>query len=98
MAIMAATKDDEYIEPGLAAVFTALEVRRSHGLPLDSKSALARLLDISKQSVSKWTRVPIERVIEIEKALGVPRHVQRPDIYQRVPASKNKGRARGRNR
>jgi TorA maturation chaperone TorD len=44
-------------------------------------SALSRLLGIAQPSVSIWTRVPAERVLAVESATSVPRHVLRPDIY-----------------
>lgn len=48
------------------------------------QSELARLLDIKQQSVHEWVtrgRVPAERVLQIERVTGVPRHLIRPDIY-----------------
>lgn len=42
---------------------------------------LAKQLGISAQAVSQWARVPVERVLEIERLTGVPRHELRPDIY-----------------
>lgn len=42
---------------------------------------LARCLGLAQPSVSKWTRVPAERVISVENLTGVPRVVLRPDIY-----------------
>lgn len=47
--------------------------------------ALARALKVSSQAVSQWTRVPVERVLEIEALTGIERSVLRPDIYP--PAS-----------
>ncbi len=44
---------------------------------------LGRILGISSQAISQWTRVPAERVLEVEKASGVNRHLLRPDIYPR---------------
>jgi len=46
-------------------------------------SALARQLGISPQAISQWTRVPAERVLDVERATGgqVTRHELRPDIY-----------------
>jgi len=44
-------------------------------------SGLARILAISSQAVSQWRRVPAERVIDVERATGIPRHELRPDIY-----------------
>lgn len=49
------------------------------------QKALAELLGLGQTAVSNWRnrkkRVPAERVIEIEKATGVPRHELRPDLY-----------------
>lgn len=44
-------------------------------------SALSRLLGIAQPSVSIWTRIPAERVLAVESATSVPRHVLRPDLY-----------------
>lgn len=43
--------------------------------------ALARALGISQPSVSNWSRVPPERVIEVERVSGIGRHLLRPDLY-----------------
>jgi DNA-binding transcriptional regulator YdaS (Cro superfamily) len=43
--------------------------------------ALAADLGIKPPSVSKWRRIPVGRVLQIENLYGIPRHVQRPDIY-----------------
>jgi TorA maturation chaperone TorD len=42
---------------------------------------LARRLGISQPSVSNWSRVPAERVLEVEAATGIERVVLRPDLY-----------------
>lgn len=45
-------------------------------------SALAKLIGgITPQAISQWRQVPVERVLAVEKATGVPRHELRPDIY-----------------
>lgn len=49
-----------------------------------SITALAQRLGISKQAVSMWTRVPAERAQEIEAVTGVPRHILRPDLWERA--------------
>lgn len=36
---------------------------------------------ISRQAISKWRRVPAERVRDVERATGVPRNRLRPDLY-----------------
>jgi DNA-binding transcriptional regulator YdaS (Cro superfamily) len=44
--------------------------------------ALARSLSkITSQAISQWKRVPAERVLEVERATGVPRYLLRPDLY-----------------
>mgnify|MGYP001214907597 CR=1 FL=1 len=53
---------------------------------IGSQTALARLLEIKPQSVQQWvksSKVPAERVLDIEKATNgkVTRHQLRPDIY-----------------
>lgn len=42
---------------------------------------LARRIGISQPSVSKWSRIPAERVLSVEAATGVTRAVLRPDLY-----------------
>ncbi len=44
---------------------------------------LAAAFDIEKSSVLYWARkrVPAERVLDVERITGIPRHQLRPDIY-----------------
>src|ERR1700752_1024183 len=42
---------------------------------------LARRIGISQPSVSNWTRVPAERVLQVENASGIARTILRPDLY-----------------
>jgi TorA maturation chaperone TorD len=42
---------------------------------------LARRIGISQPSVSNWTRVPAERVLQVENASGIARSILRPDLY-----------------
>ena len=39
--------------------------------------------DLSVQAVYKWSKIPVDRVLEIEEATGgqVTRYEMRPDIY-----------------
>jgi TorA maturation chaperone TorD len=45
-------------------------------------SELARQIGISQPSVSNWTRVPAERVLNVEAATGIDRKILRPDLYR----------------
>lgn len=51
---------------------------------------LAAELCISSQAISQWKRVPAERVLDVERITGIPRHELRPDIY---PAPNREGEA-----
>lgn len=44
---------------------------------------LASLVGIDKATATRWAqrRIPAERVLEVERLTGVPRHELRPDIY-----------------
>ncbi len=42
---------------------------------------LAGALGINPAAVSQWTRVPAERVLDVEAATGIPRTDLRPDLY-----------------
>ena len=58
--------------------------------------ALAKAIGgISSQAVSQWDKVPVSRVLDVERITGVPRHELRPDIYPPpVPApSESQGAA-----
>ena len=49
---------------------------------------LARAIGVDKASVTRWSqrRVPAERVLDVERITGVPRHELRPDLYPPTPA------------
>lgn len=55
-----------------------------------SQQALAQALGITQQALSQWKlrRVPAERVLDVERITGIPRHDLRPDIY---PSEANAG-------
>ncbi len=46
-----------------------------------SKSRLATLLGITNQAIGQWQKVPIARVLDVEKFTKVSRCALRPDIY-----------------
>ncbi len=59
-------------EPGLKAAIAA-----AGGI-----NALAHRLGINGPSVHRWRRVPQDRIVQIEREVGVPRAVLRPDLYE----------------
>lgn len=61
---------------------------------IGGRRQLAEACGVRYQAVQKWHRngkVPAERVLEIERATGVPRTALRPDIYP--PNEKTRKRA-----
>lgn len=53
------------------------------------QAALAKALGISRAAVYQWDKVPAERCIAVEEAIGgqVTRYQMRPDIFGPAPAS-----------
>jgi hypothetical protein len=41
---------------------------------------IAAELNLARSTVSDWSRIPAERLPEVERITGIPRHVLRPDI------------------
>jgi hypothetical protein len=54
--------------------------RRPFGM---TNTRLANALDVNHTTVHRWakSRVPAERVLEVERITGIPRTVLRPDLY-----------------
>ena len=48
-------------------------------------NALAAGIGVSHQAISQWRMVPPRRVLAVEAAWGISRHVIRPDIYGEGP-------------
>lgn len=59
-------------------------------------SDLARAVDVSHTAVHQWAtgRIPAERLIDVERATGIPREILRPDLYQRAALLRPKAVAR----
>ena len=79
------------VDEGLRALWEALDRRADEGKDIANKTDLARALGVSKQTVSQWRRVPVypaNRVLEIEKLIGVKRWKLRSDIYAPPAGSK----------
>lgn len=43
---------------------------------------LAADLGITPQAISQWDKIPLNRVFEVERITGVPRHELRPDFFE----------------
>lgn len=63
-------RDTPVMDPGM------LLIRAQRGMI----SQIAAELGISQGAVSMWSKVPAERLPEVERVTGIPRHLLRPDI------------------
>lgn len=45
------------------------------------RKRIAVALGITHGAISQWSRVPAERVLDVERVTGIPRHQLRPDLY-----------------
>ena len=43
---------------------------------------VAAELGIARSAVAMWTNIPPERVPDVERITGFPRHVLRPDLWE----------------
>lgn len=43
---------------------------------------------ITRSAISQWTKIPVDRVPEVEQVTGIPRHELRPDRADLFPAPK----------
>lgn len=48
-------------------------------------SALCRELGIRPEATYSWKRIPAARVLQVEAASGISRHLLRPDLYPEAP-------------
>ena len=55
------------------------DIRETKGL----QSKLAQHLGVTRQAISDWPAVPIDRLKEVEAFTGIPREKLRPDIFVR---------------
>jgi DNA-binding transcriptional regulator YdaS (Cro superfamily) len=53
-------------------------------------TALADRLGINRVTLYRWgkTAVPAERVVQLERLTGIPRHRLRPDIFEAARGSR----------
>jgi hypothetical protein len=83
-------KTDRGLKRIQAALDRNKEAVRSGREPTDSAPtdwvSLCALLGISKQAAWQWKRVPVEHVFAIEALFGIPREIQRPDVFKPKPS------------
>lgn len=46
-----------------------------------NKARLAREIGVTKGAITQWTECPVKRVLDVEKATGIPKHILRPDFF-----------------
>jgi hypothetical protein len=61
------------ISPGLK------EIRETPGL----SAKIADGLNITRQAVSDWDKIPLGRLIEVERLSGIPRERLMPEIFRK---------------
>lgn len=44
-------------------------------------ASLAAALGITRHAVYQWKRIPVDRVVAVERATGIPRAELRPDVF-----------------
>ncbi len=54
-----------------------IKIRKQRGL----MTRIAAAMNVSVPAISKWHRVPAERVLTVERITGIPRGELRPDLY-----------------
>lgn len=69
--------------PGLLAALQA--VGNSMTTLADRIRALSPERSITVQAISQWEYIPLDRVAVVAQATGVPKHVLRPDHFDRPP-------------
>lgn len=67
--------------PQIQGVKQAKEVMQRLRAKRGALSDLAVELGLTAQAVHQWEVVPIQRVLEVERILGIPRQQLRPDFF-----------------
>lgn len=66
-------------------------VRSQRRRPWNGKTAtdLAALIGVDKSTITKWKYrgIPAKRIVDIERATGIPRAELRPDLFEPVEAA-----------
>lgn len=45
------------------------------------QAEVARGLGVTRAAVTKWVKVPAERLLDVERITGIPREQLRPDLF-----------------
>ncbi len=64
--------NDRKISSGLKAAIKAA----------GTKANLARACGVTPQTIQRWHQIPRDRIVQLEKALGVPRETLAPELYK----------------
>jgi DNA-binding transcriptional regulator YdaS (Cro superfamily) len=56
----------------------AHDIFRSHRV---RKNAVARALGLTPAAITQWKTIPVEHVVAVSQATGIPREKLRPDLY-----------------
>jgi DNA-binding transcriptional regulator YdaS (Cro superfamily) len=48
-----------------------------------SQYRLARIIGITLPALTRWERIPLKRLLQVEKLLEIPREKLRPDMFRR---------------
>ncbi len=75
----------EYHRRGLAAIRAEIARRKKNEIEPTTVVEFARLLGTTRQAWYGWSKVPVDRCLDIERMLGIPRHVLRGDVYRQDP-------------
>jgi len=60
-----------------------LAILREAAQRVGGMSALAQSIGLTRSAIYQWkSRIPAERVMDIESATGIPRTRLRPDLYK----------------
>lgn len=81
LAMSAGDKASEREDRGMLAVVAELTARKLRGETPGTRTELAELLDVSKQAISGWKKIPPRHVSRVANVLKIPVHVLRPDVF-----------------
>lgn len=58
-----------------------IDIRQTFKQQRGLKARVAQALGITDGAVAQWSRVPAQRVLDVERVTGVHRSQLRPDLY-----------------